>query len=615
MRKRRPFSASRFSPATTRLRRRLLGRDRRPAEIGGDGGQVLGGDQRHLPRAGGGPGPAVAGQALARRQHGGSTARIGATAGPGAGRSSPAVPAPSGRPAAGPSASRACGRSWVHPRSLASVRRGQKRLPDARLLLCPVIYVLRRAASGDHGLAHRPAARASCRHAGFPCPRRPASRWLGNRCPDRRRCGRDHHRRHARCSRPARRTGWAARCPRRAQPPLPRLPARHGGRRGTPQPRRAGQLLDLAGHHVPLRRPRSTPEDAEAVAAQLYVELLELGFTGVAEFHYLHHQPDGTPYADIAEMALRHLAAARRAGIGITLLPGLYRHGGIFGADPVPGQRRFLNDLHPFCASVEPGARDRAGDPQAAVGMAPHSLRAVTPAMLEASPPCPAPVHIHAAEQLKEVAEAGRHRRRAGAMAAGQRGRRCPLVPDPRHPYGRPPRRRAWPRPARSPASAPRPRPRSATAPSRRGPGWTPAGARHRHRQPCRHLPRDELRQLETSQRLALHERAVATTEAAPHPGRLLLDAALAGGAQASGRPLGGIAPGLRCDLVELDAGHPSLLGRWGMACWMPGCFSGQANPVRTVVVGGRRVVEAGRHVARLDIGEAFARAMRRLLA
>ena len=80
-----------------------------------------------------------------------------------------------------------------------------------------------------------------------------------------------------------------------------------------------------------------SPEDAEAVAAQLYVELLEHGFTAVAEFHYLHHQPDGTPYDDPAEMARRHLAAARRAGIGITLLPSLYRHGGIFGKPPRAG--------------------------------------------------------------------------------------------------------------------------------------------------------------------------------------------------------------------------------------------------------------------------------------
>jgi len=127
--------------------------------------------------------------------------------------------------------------------------------------------------------------------------------------------------------------------------------------------------------------------------------------------------------------------------------------------------------------------------------------------------------------------------------------------------------------------------------------------------------PRDELRQLETSQRLALHERAVATDAAHPHPGRLLLGAALAGGAQASGRPLGAIAPGMRCDLVELDTEHPSLLGHAGDGLLDAWVFCGQSNPVRTVVCGGRRVVEAGRHVARLEIGEGFARTMRRLLA
>ena len=87
----------------------------------------------------------------------------------------------------------------------------------------------------------------------------------------------------------------------------------------------------------------------------------------------------------------------------------------------------------------------------------------------------------------------------------------------------------------------------------------------------------------------------------------------------AAPRPAGGRSaasrPGLRCDLVELDAEHPSLLGRSGDSLLDAWVFSGQANPVRTVVVGAKRVVEAGRHVARLDIGEAFAKSMRRLLA
>jgi formimidoylglutamate deiminase len=359
-----------------------------------------------------------------------------------------------------------------------------------------------------------------------------------------------------------------------------------------------------------------SPEDAEAVAAQLYVELLEWGFTGVAEFHYLHHQPDGTPYDDIAEMALRHLAAARRAGIGITLLPSLYRHGGIFGADPVPGQRRFLNDFHPYLRILEACGAATAGDPRAAVGMAPHSLRAVTPAMIEAIATLPGPIHIHAAEQLKEVAECraatgarpvqwlldnapidarwclihATHMDSAETRALAATGAVAGLCPSTEASLG------------------------DGTFPLR---PYLEAGGRFGIGTDS-HVgtsPRDELRQLETSQRLALHERAVATTEAAPHPGRLLLDAALAGGAQASGRPLGGIAPGLRCDLVELDAEHPSLLGRSGDSLLDAWVFSGQANPVRTVVVGAKRVVEAGRHVARLDIGEAFATSMRRLLA
>ena len=148
-----------------------------------------------------------------------------------------------------------------------------------------------------------------------------------------------------------------------------------------------------------------SPEDAEAVAAQLFCEMLEGGFTSVCEFHYLHHQPDGTPYADRAEMAHRHLAAARATGIGITMLPALYRHGGIFGRDPAPGQRRFLNDLDGYARIMESVREAVAGNPQAACGMAPHSLRAVTPEMLSAVAQMDGPVHIHAAEQVKEVEE------------------------------------------------------------------------------------------------------------------------------------------------------------------------------------------------------------------
>jgi hypothetical protein len=119
---------------------------------------------------------------------------------------------------------------------------------------------------------------------------------------------------------------------------------------------------------------------------------------------------------------------------------------------------------------------------------------------------------------------------------------------------------------------------------------------------------------LETSQRLRDHARAVATAEQNPHPGRTLLDAALAGGAQASGRRIGAIVPGHRADMVELDETHPLLLGRSGDALLDAWVFSGQDNPVRSVVCGGKAVVEAGRHLRAMEIRDAFGAAMRRLL-
>ena len=359
-----------------------------------------------------------------------------------------------------------------------------------------------------------------------------------------------------------------------------------------------------------------TPEDAEAVAAQLYVELLEWGFTGVCEFHYLHHQPDGAPYADPAEMAKRHLAAAHTAGIGITLLPSLYRYGGIFGKPPAPGQRRFLNDLDGFARIVEGVRAAVAGDPQMASGLAPHSLRAVTLEMLAALAGTEAPIHIHVAEQEREVDEClaatgtrpvrwlldhapvdtrwciihATHMDEAETVDLATSGAVAGLCPSTEASLG---------------------------DGSFRLPLWWASEGRFGIGTDS-HVgvsPRDELRLLETSQRLRLRERAVATDETHPHPGRALLDAALAGGAQASGRPVGAIAPGLRCDLVELDPDDATLLGRTGDGLLDAWIFSGQSNPVRTVICGGRPVVEEGRHLGRTEVRAAFARAMRRLLS
>ncbi len=150
---------------------------------------------------------------------------------------------------------------------------------------------------------------------------------------------------------------------------------------------------------------RRAPEDVEAIAAQSFVEMLESGFTAVAEFHYLHHAPDGQPYDDPAELGTRIAAAAARTGIGLTLLPVFYAHGGFGGAAPTEGQRRFVSSLDLYARLAEGAARAVAVLPGGRAGIAPHSLRAATGreiAALVAGFP-DGPVHIHVAEQVREV--------------------------------------------------------------------------------------------------------------------------------------------------------------------------------------------------------------------
>jgi formimidoylglutamate deiminase len=154
---------------------------------------------------------------------------------------------------------------------------------------------------------------------------------------------------------------------------------------------------------------RIGPAELEAIAAQLYVEMLEAGYTAVGEFHYLHHQPDGRAYDDPAELSRAILAAQRASGIGLTHLPVLYMAGGFGGAPPEAGQRRFVHDLDGFARLLEGLRGGFAGDPDLALGVAPHSLRAVPDAALAGATAladaiaADAPLHIHVAEQVREV--------------------------------------------------------------------------------------------------------------------------------------------------------------------------------------------------------------------
>lgn len=148
-----------------------------------------------------------------------------------------------------------------------------------------------------------------------------------------------------------------------------------------------------------------TPDQVEAIAAQLYMEMLEAGFGRVGEFHYLHHDQDGREYGNIGEMAERVCAAAAETGIAMTLLPVFYAHSGFGGQPPAEGQRRFVHSVESFGRLMEACQNIQVHLPGMQLGIAPHSLRAATPYELQAILPLAegGPIHIHVAEQTKEV--------------------------------------------------------------------------------------------------------------------------------------------------------------------------------------------------------------------
>lgn len=359
-----------------------------------------------------------------------------------------------------------------------------------------------------------------------------------------------------------------------------------------------------------------TPEDVEAVAAQLYVEMLEAGFCRVGEFHYLHHDRDGRPYGNIAEMAARIAAAAAGTGIGLTLLPVFYAHSGFGGAQPNAGQRRFINDPDSFARLLESSRKAVESMDEAVVGMAPHSLRAVTPAELAAVVQMvpSEPIHIHVAEQVKEVEDCVAW---SGARPvewllgnAQVDGRWCLIHAT----HMTEAETRAM---ARSTAVA-------GLCPITEAnlgdgtfaaPLFAAEGGAFGVGSDSNVLIglADELRQLEYSQRLALRGRNVLAAPGASN-GRSLFDGALAGGARALGASAGGIAAGGPADLVSLDAASPSIEGKKGDAILDAWIFA-NATRVDCAWVRGVKLVENGRHVRRDAVAKRFRAVMARLAA
>jgi formimidoylglutamate deiminase len=358
------------------------------------------------------------------------------------------------------------------------------------------------------------------------------------------------------------------------------------------------------------------PDDVEAIAAFAYMEMLETGFTCVGEFHYLHHDVDGRPFADLGEMVERIVAAARQTGIGLTLLPSFYAYGGFGEAEPGSGQQRFLNDPERFFRIVERSRAIVAELPHVQVGIAPHSLRAVAPRALHAvvaSQP-DGPIHIHAAEQAREVKESiatlgsppvqwlldnfaidrrwclihcthmsadETHRLAASGAAAGL----CP------------------------------------TTEANLGDGIFSAAVYFAGGGVCgvgtdSNIQIDaaaELRQLEYSQRLKHRSRNVLARYEGESTGHRLYTAALTGGAQALSQPIGAIEPNRRADIVILDADHPDLAA--GSRHWLDSfLFVAGRRLIDSVIAGGEIVVKRGRHRQHEAISTAYRRTIARLV-
>lgn len=364
---------------------------------------------------------------------------------------------------------------------------------------------------------------------------------------------------------------------------------------------------------------RITPEQLEAVAALLYAELLQAGYTQVCEFHYLHNNIDGWPYADPLEMSLALVRAAQRTGMGLTLLPTLYMRSGFNATDLREDQRRFASTPESVLRLAE-GALAQ-GDARINAGLALHSLRAVDEsALLEVSTAAQRrgmAVHIHIAEQTQEVD--------ACVAATGQRPVDWLL--------GHAPVDVRW-----NLVHATQATPAELQGVQRCGasivicptteanlgdgvfdlPAYAQAGGRWSLGSDS-HVTRswlEELRLFEYSQRLSLRQRNIAARVlGGPSSAGMLFSKALAGGSAATSLPLGGLAVGQRADFMVVDSSAPVLLGVPADHVLDAMVFSSPETRLSEVFVAGRRVVSAGQVAGWPKLAADFSRAMQALWA
>ena len=361
-----------------------------------------------------------------------------------------------------------------------------------------------------------------------------------------------------------------------------------------------------------------TPEHIEAIAAFVFLEMQEAGYASVGEFHYLHHQAGGATYDDLGELSSRIATAAAKTGIGLTHLPVLYTYGGAGQMPLEAGQARFGNSVDRFNDLVA-RARDVVAHLPAdcQVGIAPHSLRATSPDDLKAvlAAHTAGPVHIHIAEQPKEVADISAW---LGARPVEWLLANADVTTNWCLIHATHMTADETTKMAKSGAVAglcPVTEANLGDGPFN-GPGYLEAGGAFGVGSDSNVLVSltEELRTWEYSQRLRDVARNVMVVGEGS-VGDTIYTGAAKGGAQALGRGAGEIAVGELADVVAIDSAAPSMCALRQDQILDGLVFAAKDDVVTDVWSAGRHAVQSGRHVKRDDIVAAYKLAMQSLMA
>jgi formimidoylglutamate deiminase len=358
-----------------------------------------------------------------------------------------------------------------------------------------------------------------------------------------------------------------------------------------------------------------SPEQMQAIAAQLYSECLRHGYTSVCEFHYVHRAPNGEFYADIAETSKQVIAAANNTGMGITMLPVLYSYADFKQLPLREDQRRFNTNVDQILQIIQ--ALEAQRNAQVEVGVAPHSLRAASTDQIRelvAALPSARPIHIHIAEQMREV----------NACVAATGKRPVELLFDTQTVDERWCLVHATHLNQQEVASMAASQSVAGICTSTEGnlgdgffelPDYIAAQGRfgigtdsHASQSVV-----EEIRWLEYGQRLKAQGRNIASVKGQRRVADFLWQQCLHGGAQASGRKVGQLQTNCRADFIIFDDQHPNLQGLDVADVLSSVVFTGNDNLIRDVYVGGQQVVAAGRHRDQTQINADYVQCMRQL--